>query len=205
MLFVLRQGLDTAGSVHDRLLFLTEHRWLWTCGWVPWNIAALAILYLVQTMASAHASGPSLSAHLLRFAVIVTATAVPCDLSAETIQMAVLPSLASDLLLNQNVSPALFTTMSNMSLLLTGFLANGLYSIGFAILVVTTRREYNRFAFLFGSIVALTGFYLSYACLISYVPGMFWSNAIMLPALVFWLAIVASASEKRAAAASLAC
>jgi hypothetical protein len=197
MLFVLRQGLDTGGSLNDRLTFMTEHRWEWTCGWLPWNAAALSILYLFHTFARAHGAQDRVAAQYLTFAVIVTATAVPCDLSAETIQMALLPSLSANLLNNPGASHDLFLALSRLSILLTGFLANALYTIAFLILILATRKRYNLAVVALGCIVVLTGVYLSYACLVASVSGMFWSNAIMLPCLVFWLLFVASSAANK--------
>ena len=49
--FVLRHGLETNPDFQDRLAFLVNHRALWTLGWLPWSISAIAILYFYITFA----------------------------------------------------------------------------------------------------------------------------------------------------------
>ena len=54
MLFVLRQGLETAVSFSERLIFLTSHKELWIAGWLSWIVAAISIFFFYYSFAEAH-------------------------------------------------------------------------------------------------------------------------------------------------------
>src|SRR5262249_5951747 len=93
MYFVLGHGLETEPDLAKRISFITEHRIRWTLAWVPWNLAALAILNFFAAVASAH-SVDERSTRWLKIAVIVASIGVLFDLSAEAIEMFLIPHLA---------------------------------------------------------------------------------------------------------------
>ncbi len=79
--------------------------------------------------------------------------------------------------------------------MLSGYLANGLYSVTALILVSGTRRRYPRWVWWSGIGVGLLGLTLSVACLFDWVGGMFWSNVFLVPLILVWLAGVGLSSS----------
>jgi len=181
MLLVLRHGLETNPDLPARLRFLAEQRAAWTLAWLTWNAAALSILYFCVAFAAAHRSEGNRTA--LGFAVALCSAAIACDLSAESVLMGLLPELTAD--------RAAFQVWHRAAILLTGYVANGLYTGAIAALVATTRRVYAPHETAVGVLVAAAGVWLSAAALAGSVSGMFWSNAALLPGLLLWLVAVA--------------
>jgi hypothetical protein len=174
MAFVLRHGLETTPELQDRLAFLVNHRVLWTLGWFAWTIAALAILYFYFVFAAAHQS----KSH---FAVYLTVAALGPDLAAQAIEVGVLP----------NAAPDLFLTLHRVAVMLSGYVANGLYSATALILVWGARHAYPAWVSIIGLAVGVFGIALSVAALLDSVEGMFWTNVFLVPSLLLWLAAVA--------------
>jgi len=174
MAFVLRHGLETTPQLEDRLTFLMNHRTLWTFGWLTWTIAALAILYFYIVFAATH----QLKSH---FAVFLTVVALGPDLSAQAIEIRVLP----------NAMPELFLTLHRIAVMLSGFVANGLYSLTALMLVWAARHAYPAWVSIIGVAVGVSGIALSVAALLNSAAGMFWTNVILVPSLLLWLAAVA--------------
>jgi hypothetical protein len=171
MALVLRRGLDTNPDLQDRMAFLVHHRVIWTAGWLTWTAAALAILYFYLAFAEAHDSG-------LASTVLLTVAAIGPDLAGQAIEIGVLPA----------VGPPLFLTLHRVSVMLSGYLANGLYSLTALILTWRTRRAYPAWVWSAGMAVGLSGLALSVAALMDSADGMFWTNAILVPAILVWIA-----------------
>ena len=184
MALVLRRGLDTNPDLRDRFDFLVNHRTLWTAGWLTWTAAAIAILYFYVTFAAAHRNDKNTLA--LRLGVLLTAAAIAPDLSAQAIEVGLLPDLA------QRADVDHFILLNRAATLLSGLAANGLYSLSALILAWTTRGAYPRWVVSAGLVVALSGFWLSAAALIHSVDGMFWSNVVLVPGILIWLFGVAN-------------
>jgi hypothetical protein len=181
MAFVLGRGLETNPDLHDRMAFLVNHRMLWTFAWLTWTAAGPAILYFYMALSDAHPPSP-------KIAVFFTVVALAPDLAGQAIEMGVLPSLTS---------PELFLILSRTATVLSGYLANGLYSLTALMLVWTSRIVYPRWVSVAGSTVGAAGFALSVAVLMESVRGMFWTTVILVPALLVWLGGVAYAEEAR--------
>ena len=179
MAVVLRRGLETTPVLQDRLAFLANHRALWTGAWLTWTFAAVAILYFYMAFADVHLPAS-------RLPVLLTVIALSPDLAAQAIEIGVLPSLAS--------APELFLTFHRVAVMLSGYLANGLYSVTAMILAWGARRAYPPWISAVGLAVGVFGIGLSIAALLDSVAGMFWTNALLLPALLIWLAAVAVAT-----------
>src|SRR5262245_6023801 len=180
MLFVLRHGLETTPRLHDRLAFLVNHRPSWTLAWLAWTAAALAILHFYVMFANAYRFAS-------RFAVHLTVVAVAADLSAQAIEIGVLPSLAIHVF-SRNDSPDLFLTMHRVAVMLSGYLANGLYSATALILVSSARRAYPVWVSSSGFAVGIFGIALSIAALLDSATGMLWTNVFLVPTILLWLA-----------------
>ena len=181
MAFVLGRGLETNPDLHDRMAFLVNHRMLWTFAWLSWTVAGPAILYFYMALSDAHPSSP-------KIAVFFTVAALAPDLAGQAIEIGVLPGVTS---------PELFLTFSRTATMLSGYLANGLYSLTALMLVWTSRIVYPRWVSVPGFTVGAAGFALSVAVLMDSVRGMFWANALLVPALLVWLGGVAYEEEAR--------
>jgi hypothetical protein len=127
-----------------------------------------------------------------RFAVYVTAAAVALDLAAEGIEMSVVPELAPRAMTQQLVSDPdqsalqAFNTWHRAAVMLTGFAANGLYTLSAVILASCGRGLFPRWTSFAVAGVALGGFLLSLAALLDWVTGMVLANVLLLPALLLW-------------------
>jgi len=175
MAVVLRQGLETNPDLQNRLSFLVNHRALWTLGWLTWTAAAIAILYFYMVFASTHHTGS--------LVVFLTAAAIAPDLAAQAIEIGVLPDLTQH--------ADWFILLHRTAVLMSGYVANGLYSFSALILAWSTRQAYPVWVWLSGVAVGCFGFMLSAAALVNSTAGMFWSNVVLVPSILLWLAGVA--------------
>src|SRR5262245_40521917 len=103
MATILRFGLDSNADLLARLQFITDHTAAWTAAWLTWMLAALSILFFFASFASAHACSRGTA---LGTAVLIGVVAVAIDLSAETIELGILPELARRALLESPSNPA---------------------------------------------------------------------------------------------------
>lgn len=199
MATVLRYGLGSNADFSGRVAFLVEHQRLWVLGWLTWNAAALAILYFFLSFARAHQASSAASAAMLQFGVLLSAAGVAADLSAETIEMAIIPEIASKLSDDPDNQPAkeLLTTLDRTAVVLTGYLANGLYSIAALLLTCSTVRSYAAWIWISGFAVAASGLSLSATALMGSVAGMIYSNIILVPCILLWQAGIALDAGKR--------
>ncbi|MGH9750404.1 MAG: thiol-disulfide oxidoreductase DCC family protein [Candidatus Polarisedimenticolia bacterium] len=193
MALVLRRGLETNADLLDRLRFLAEHAGLWRVAWLAWNAAALSIIYFYVAFARAHAGNGA----PMRVAVLLGAAGVVTDLCAEAIEMFALPALAAGALAGRGALSLFFST-HRLAVLLTGFLANGLYTVAAVVLCWAARRVYPRWTLAAGMGVGASGAWLSAAALLDSTAGMIWSNAVLIPCLALWQAGVAAAASVRA-------
>ena len=172
MAFVLRRGLATTPDLHERLMFITNHRGLWTLGWLAWTVAAITILYFYVAFAEVHQP----SSH---FAVFLTVAALGPDLAAQSIEIGVLPQVA--------IHSDVFLMLDRLAVMLSGFAANGLYSATAFILAWGARGAYPRWVSVAGIAVGVFGIALSVAALLDSIAGMFWTNVFLVPAILLWL------------------
>jgi hypothetical protein len=191
MALILRHGLETNPDLQTRLGFLVNHRALWTFGWLTWTAAAFAILYFYVIFAAAHSesdqSGASRST--LHFAVLLTTAALAPDLAAQAIEIGVLPDLA------QHTDFQRFVLLHRIAVMMSGYVANGLYSLSAWILTWSTRSAYRTWVWFAGMAVGAFGLVLSVAALMNSIEGMFWSNVLLLPSILLWLAGVAAEAK----------
>jgi hypothetical protein len=188
MAIILRQGLETNPDMQARLGFLVSHRGLWTLGWLTWTAAAIAILYFYITFVDAHADrrGNTRLDSTHRLAVLLTVAALAPDLTAEAIEIGILPSVA------QLGDIDRFMLLHRIAILMSGYVANSLYSLSAGILAWSTRKSYSAWTWLAGMAVAGSGLALSFAAVMNSTEGMFWSNVVLVPSLLLWLAGVAA-------------
>ncbi|HXB56326.1 MAG TPA: hypothetical protein VN461_16240 [Vicinamibacteria bacterium] len=191
MALILRNGLETNADLADRLRFVDQRRLLWTAGWITWTVAAITILNFYARFAVAHGSLGA-SPALLRSAVLLTVAAVGADWTAQAVEIFVLPGLAG-----AGNAPS-FLAWHRAAVLLTGFLANGLYTISALLLVWASRRAYPRWIQMAGFGVVAGGSILSAMAWANSAAGMLFANVLLVPCLLVWLAGVAASATLHA-------
>jgi hypothetical protein len=187
MALILRHGLETNADLADRLRFVAQRRFLWTAGWITWTVAALTILNFYARFAEAHRSR-GVSPAPLRTAVLLTVAAIVADWTAQAFEMLVLPGLA------HAGNATGFLAWHRAAVLLTGFLANGLYTVSALLLVWTSRRVYSRWIQIAGLGVVAGGSILSAMAWADSAAGMLFANVLLVPCLLVWLAGVAASA-----------
>jgi hypothetical protein len=184
MALILRHGLETNADLTDRLRFVGRHRVWWTAGWLTWTVAAATILNFYARFAAAH-QARGVSPAPLKTAVLLTIVAVAADWTAQAVEMFVLPGLA------HAENPTAFLLWHRTAVVLTGFLANGLYTTSALLLVWASRHAYPRWIQAAGLGVVAGGAILSAAAWADSAAGMLFANVLLVPCLLAWLAGVA--------------
>jgi hypothetical protein len=193
---ILRPGLETNPDLPDRLRYISANEVLWIAAWLVWNAAALSILYFYASFVAAH-DPPGPTAFLPRLALLLSVAAIVPDLTAESIEMGLLPRLAEQALADDSIS-ALFLAVHRGAVMATGYVANGLYSVSALLLVWSTRRVYSAWIVGSGLVVAASGLFLSAAVLADSVSGMVGAHFVLVPALLLWQTGVALDAARRA-------
>lgn len=207
MAIVLRHGLETQADLTNRLRFLVDHTAIWTTGWLTWNAAALSILYFYAAFAWAHQTDGRTATGPLRFAVILSTAGIAADLAAEAIEMGVLPGIARQALAelahrpDQSTAADVFLALHRTAVMLTGYLANGLYTLSAILLTWSTRHAYPAWVSIAGLAVGVSGLALSGATLADSVGGMVWANVVLVPCILIWQTGVALTATQRAQSA----
>ena len=181
MALILRHGLATTPDLRLRMAFLVNHRAAWTFAWLTWTAADASILYFYLTFAGTRLGGAP-------FAVILTVAGLAPDFTAQAVEIGVLPGLVS--------APELFLTLDRVAVMLSGYLANGLFSATALILSWRARHAYPAWVTGTATATGIAGIALSVAALKDSVAGMFWTNSLLVPGLLLWLAGVALLERK---------
>jgi hypothetical protein len=185
MALILRHGLETNADLTDRLRFVAHLGLLWMVGWLTWTFAAATILNFYARFAAAHRPR-AVSPAPLRAAVLLTIVAVAADWTAQAIEVFVLPGFA------RSADTAGFLAWHRTAVILTGFLANGLYTVSAFLLVWASRGAYPRWIQVAGFGVVAGGSLLSAAAAVDSAVGMMVANVVLVPCLLAWLAGVAT-------------
>lgn len=188
MALILRHGLETNPDLADRLRFTVGRRAWWTAGWLCWTLAAVTILNFYARFAAAHRA---LAPVPLTVAVWLTVAAVAADGTAQAVEVLVLPGLAGA------KDAAGFLAWHRAAVLLTGFLANGLYTFSALLLVWASRPAYPRWISVAGWGVVAGGTSLSAAAWFDSAMGMVWANVALVPCLLIWLGGVGVIAARR--------
>ena len=119
LIAVLRPGTEVVPLVEDRVAYIALHPLLWRAGWAVWIAAALSLLafYAWWGVRLPHAAWA-------RAAFLVAAAGVACDLSAESLFIGWLPDRIEE--------------VQRLGTVLTGGMANGLYTLAGIILTLQT-------------------------------------------------------------------
>ena len=174
MLLILRQGLPVAGTVlAGRSAFVRDHALFWRLGWLFWHGADLGLLAFYLVLAARWRRFGRLRAGL---ALVAATAGLAADVAAQTIYMGLGPV----------VSPEAFGTMEVVAGLLTGYMANGLYTVAGILLVWAGARELPRWLLLLSLPAWIAGIALSVSSLLGSTAGQFWSTAALMPFFVIW-------------------
>jgi hypothetical protein len=203
--FLLKPGLETNPDLPARLSYIVDNQPLWVASWLVWNVAALSILYFYASFVAAHDARGS-AASWPRLALWLSVAAIVPDLTAEAIEMGLVPQLAEQALAypmsHQSPRVVIFLAVHRGAVMATGYVANGLYSLSALLLVWSTRRAYPAWIVASGLLVAAAGLFLSAAVLANWVGGMVGAHFVLVPALLLWQGGVAVDAASRARAGS---
>lgn len=198
MAFVLSQGLETNTDLAKRCAFIAGNRGLWIAAWVSWNLAAFSFVYVASCFRGAHITNDTVACKsLLRIGLCLACAAIACDLSAESVEMGLIPQLAEAVVKNGESAVPAFLQFHRLVVLLTGYAANGLYTSSVVCFGLASRKHYPSWVALCAVGTAICGLGISITCMIESVPGMFWTNAFCVPFLVSWMGGIALDARAR--------
>lgn len=176
MWFWLKPGLPLPHSLlADRMGHVAAHPAWWILGWGLWHLAALSLVALYVGLAGQWAGRSPI---LCGLALMVSAAGLCADLGAETFYM----GLAADLGAQD------FSRLERVVGLLTGYLGNGLYTMGGLLLTIAGWRQLPVSLQTMALVVWGAGGVLSGATLFESAAVQFWSTAILMPSVVLWCA-----------------
>jgi hypothetical protein len=186
MVAVLRMGLpDGSDTAAERLAFIQSHVLQWRVGWLTWNLAALSLLALYVALGRAAGMHGSL---VVRLALLFAAAGLAGDLTAEALIMGLEPSL----------SPSPFAVAERATLVLTGYLGNGLYNLAGAMLTWCLRRALPRWLVTVAIALWAAGFALSLMTLIDSTTGEIVTTGMVMVLFVAWAGLVGRWAQQSA-------
>ena len=174
MLLLMREGLPPA-SDEQRIAWLATHRAAWTSGWLTWTLAVLSLIAFYAVLAVRFRDALSLGA------LAMGTAGAAIDLATQVRYLVILPNLRGDA----------FALLDRELEAMTGYAANGLYTLAFVLFVVAGWRALPRFALVLAGPVAAAGFALAIAALLHNASVEILSSAILFPLFILWLIIVA--------------
>jgi hypothetical protein len=204
MLTVLRQGIDPNIAITERMAFLVNQTGLWVIGWLFWNAAALSFLFFALAFASAHDPANEERRFPLQLAALLVAAGIVADLSGEAIEMGVLPQIAARALAGMaagesgQAATGLFEGLDRVVVMLTAFVANGLYSLAALILAWSTRAAHRPWVWAAGVGTGFIGLFLAAVAVIDWGTGLVLANALLVPCIVLWQGGVALDAARQA-------
>lgn len=172
MILFLREGLP--GFAEEQRLAAMQ-RAGWAAGWMLWHVAAFSLVALYAVLA-------------LRFKGILSITAVAAataglalDIGCEAKYIGVLPHLRGEE----------FARLDRELEVLIGYAANGLYTAGFALLVIAGWRVLPKVALALSGVVTGAGVALALASLRGDARMETVTSAVLFSSLIVWLALIA--------------
>ena len=178
MIGVLARGLPAGeSSLTTRMEYVRAHATVWRLGWVTWHVAAIALLALFVVLSRLWSERAPI---VVRLALICATAGLAADLAAQTMLMAVSPRAGHDD----------FRLIESIAVPLSGYLGNGLYTVGGALLTWAGRRDLPRALLGLGAAVWASGFALSAAALIGSERGQVVGGSILILLFIAWSALV---------------
>ena len=168
----LRHGIFL-GDLSARM-WVARHFALWRLGWLLWHAAAILLLTLFVVLSLRWRDRAPV---LARVSLLVAAAGLAADLAAETFFIAFQP---------RTISANLFVVSGSYSVVLTGYLGNGLYTAAGIMLTWAGRRDLPRMLLWLSVPVWGAGLWLSAATLAGSEWGQVSSTAILMPMFVLW-------------------
>ena len=147
-LTLLLGGLP-GGTDVVRLLWIRDNPVRWTIGWLTWHLAVISLIALVVVLAMRFRDALSFTA------VALTTAGAGIDLHTQSRYIAVLPTLELEA----------FNALDRELEVLTGYAANGLYTLAIVLLVIGGRRMLPRSVLWLTIPIAISGFGLSVAAM----------------------------------------
>jgi hypothetical protein len=186
MLLLLRVGLPPAPD-DERIAYITTHRVAWTGGWLTWQLAVLSLIALYAVLAR-RISLSSIDSErfgglgALPLAALAIGTAgASIDVATQMRFIVILPKLRGEA----------FALLDRELEAMTGYAANGLYTLAFVLFVIAGWREMPRLANALAAPIAVSGFALAIASLLHHALGEIVSSAILFPLFTVWTILIA--------------
>lgn len=174
MLLLLREGLPPASGA-ERIAYIAAHRAAWTIGWLTWQLAVVSLIALYAVLAR-RLGGP-----LPLPALAIGTAGAAIDIATNVRYIVILPRLGGDA----------FALLDRELEAMTGYAANGLYTLAFVLFVIAGRCVLPRLANALAVPVALSGFALAIGALLHDARIEFVSSAILFPLFTLWTILIA--------------
>lgn len=186
MALVLKPGLPIPGSrLADRMLYVSTYPGWWWSGWLLWHGAAISLVGFYVGLAGQWGR----RSPLLSLLALLCATAgLAADLAAESIYVGISPRLGTEAL----------PLAEDVSGFLTGYLANGLYTVAGILLTWVGAPELPTGLVALAIPVWGAGLCLTGASLVHSAAGQFWSTAVLMPLFIAWTMLVGRWLDSRA-------
>lgn len=173
-LLLLRGGLPPLPD-DARMAYVTTHRAAWAVGWLGWQLAVLTLIALYAVLAK------RLNGALPWAGLAIGTIGAPLDIATQMRFIVILPQLRGDA----------FLMLERELEVMTGYAANGLYTLGFVLIVIAGWRTMPRLANLLAPPIAVCGFAFSVAALMHHALGEIISSAILFPLFTLWTILIA--------------
>lgn len=178
MVIMLRPGLPGFGTADaDRLSYIQTHVVEWRLGWLSWNIAAIILLsFFVALSQCANSDAPLVA----RVALLCATAGLAADLAAEALLMGLQPTATAQL----------FSALERATLLLTGYVGNGLYSLCGGLLTWSLRAILPRSLVFVAVVLWGAGLTLSVVTMLDWIAGEVVVTGIVMTLFVLWALLV---------------
>lgn len=174
MLLFLREALPPAAD-DARIAYITSHRAEWTAGWLAWQLAVITLIALYAVLAKRLGGAIPLAA------LAIGTAGASIDIATQMRYLVILPQLRGDA----------FALLDRELEAMTGYAANGLYTLAFVLFVAAGWKTMPRLANLLAPPIAVSGFALALFALLHHSTGEIVSSAILFPLFTLWTILIA--------------
>lgn len=174
MLLLLREGLPPALD-EERIGYITTHRLAWMTGWLAWQIAVLSLIALYAVLAK------RIEGALSWAALAIGTAGAAIDIATQVRYIVVLPQLHGDA----------FALLDRELEAMTGYAANGLYTLAFVLFTIAGWRALPRIAVVLAPPIAVSGFALAIGALQHNWRVEIISSAVLFPLFILWTIVIA--------------
>ncbi|HVT02681.1 MAG TPA: hypothetical protein VHL58_04810 [Thermoanaerobaculia bacterium] len=178
MLVFLRDGL-LGQTAEERLVYVRAHPVSWSLSWMLWQLAALTLLALYAHLGRLWWSR---SPTLVTLALLCAAAAIGADVGGQSLYMG-MPRV---------LDAASFQRLEVAAALVTGYAANGLYTVAGALLTVAGVGQLPRRIVSVSILLWSSGFALAAASLAQSLAMQQITTAAMLGSLFVWTLMLSS-------------